>query len=192
MIERSARIELGCGPSGSSRGMIGVDQFPGPGVDIVGDALDVMRGVPDDWVAEIYCRHFLEHVEDVPSLLRECSRALQPGGKLHIIVPHFSNPHFYSDPTHRNFFGLYSFEYLAGGSNFRRTVPSYALVGDLECSSVKYGFGSFRPHYVRHGIKKVWQRLFNLSTYMKELYEENLCWMIPCHEIEYVIRKKPA
>lgn len=192
MIEPGAKIELGCGPQGSQRGMIGIDQLPGPGVDIVGDALDVVRKIPDGTLSEIYCCHFLEHVDDVPELLRQCSRALQPGGIFRIVVPHFSNPHFYSDPTHRTFFGLYSFNYLAGSGMFRRKVPSYAMVGDLECVSVDLQFGSFRPYYVRHGLKKIWQFIFNSSQYMRELYEENFCWIIPCHQIEYVVKKMGA
>src|SRR6185312_2948084 len=38
---------------------------------------------------------------------------LEPGGEFRAVVPHFSNLHFYSDPTHRTFFGLYTFSYLS-------------------------------------------------------------------------------
>jgi hypothetical protein len=27
--------------------------------------------------------------------------------------------------------------------------------------------------------------VFNLNTYMKEFYEENFCYWIPCYEIQY-------
>jgi hypothetical protein len=43
---RDLVIELGCGPVKRSAGAIGVDLIDGDAVDIVGDALDVLRALP--------------------------------------------------------------------------------------------------------------------------------------------------
>ena len=40
-------------------------------------------------------------------------------------MPHFSNPYFYSDPTHRDAFGWYTFSHLANDEILRRQVPNY-------------------------------------------------------------------
>jgi hypothetical protein len=36
------------------------------------------------------------------------------GGRIHIVVPHFSSVNAYTDLTHRGFFGWHSFDYLTG------------------------------------------------------------------------------
>ena len=43
---------------------------------------------------------------------------------------------------------------------------------------------------VRHRVKKVLQRLFNLSRGMKEFYEEQLCYIVPAYELYFELEKK--
>ena len=81
------RVNLGCG------------HFPlrGDWTNIDGDPstpADLHLTVPplpfqDGEVDEIYAGHFLEHLTpaDALALLRECHRALRPGGKLGVVVP---------------------------------------------------------------------------------------------------------
>ena len=64
-------------------------------------------------MTEIYSRHPLEHVRNFLPLMAELHRVTRPGGRIEIIVPHFSNPYGYSDPTHVRHFGLYTFFYFA-------------------------------------------------------------------------------
>ena len=59
----------------------------------------------------------------------------------------------------------------------------------FELQRVKLVFKSPRPFYGRYAIKKLFQMVFNLNRYAMEFYEENLCWMIPCYEICYVLRR---
>ena len=44
--------------------------------------------------------------------MREITRVLKKNGKANIFVPHFSNPYYYSDYTHKRFLGLYTFYYF--------------------------------------------------------------------------------
>jgi len=39
-------------------------------------------------------------------------------------------------------------------------------------------------------LKKVLQAVFNLNQYMREFYEENCCYLFPCYEIEFLLRRK--
>ena len=114
---------------------------------------------------------------------------LNQGGLVEFVAPHFSNPYFYSDPTHRSFFGLYTFCYYTGGSPFRREVPTYGYKPEFRIEKVDLVFKSTRPFVVRYSIKRVFGFLFNSCTYMKELYEENFCYLFPCYEVKYVIRR---
>ena len=104
-ISRGERVvvELGCGPN-KVEGAIGVDKFQDSQVDIVADIENGLPFLPDNSVDELFSRHVLEHIENLELLIREIYRVLKPGGIHRVIVPHFSNPHFYSDYTHRRFF----------------------------------------------------------------------------------------
>ena len=118
-------LELGCGNRKRNRQAIGVDMLDYPDVDIVGDVYEALASFPSRSVDAVYSYHFIEHVPDVPRLLSELARIVKPNGYLEFVAPHFSNPYFYSDPTHRSFFGLYTFCYFASNSPFARHVPTY-------------------------------------------------------------------
>ena len=55
------------------------------------------------------CRHLIEHVPDVLALVTELYRIAKPGCRITVIAPHYSNPDFATDPTHRNHLNSYSF-----------------------------------------------------------------------------------
>jgi hypothetical protein len=182
-------LELGCGNRKRSTASIGIDLLDYECVDVVGDVYDVLGVLPDGVVDEVYSSHFVEHVRDVPLLLNELARVLSRGGKLTIIVPHFSSPYFYSDMTHKTFFGLYSMSYFSKDTFLSRKVPTYqrTLCFSVEC--VTLGFKSSPPFYVRHALKKFFGLIVNSSFYTKELYEEIFCYLFPCYEIQYELRR---
>ena len=182
-------LELGCGATKHDAHAIGVDALDLDGVDLVGDVFEVLAEFPSASVHAVSSHHFVEHVDDLGRLVDELARVMKPDAALTIVVPHFSNPYFYSDPTHRRFFGLYTFAYLAHSRLFRRTVPTYGATLEFELLDVKLGFRSTRPFYVRHAAKRICGWLFNASRWLQEFYEENLCWVMPCYEIRYSLRR---
>ncbi|MCK6601837.1 MAG: class I SAM-dependent methyltransferase [Bacteroidetes bacterium] len=179
-------IELGCGPN-KKPGIIGIDQFPLPGVDFVTDLEHGLPFLESGSADVIISRHVLEHIENFQFLMEEIHRVLKPGGKKEVIVPHFSSPQFYSDFTHRRFFGLYSFDYFSdpGKTGMKRKVPSFYSTLRFRIVRRKLVFKSHAP--VRNWIRQIFTRLFNLSAGMQEFYEENLCYLIPCQEIEFTL-----
>ena len=182
-------IELGCGPN-KQAGAIGVDKFEDKAVDIVADIEKGLSFLPDNSVDEIFSRHVLEHIENLELLIKEIYRVLKPGGIHRVIVPHFSNPHFYSDYTHRRFFGLYTFDYFADEeTKLKRKVPSF--YNDLQFHVIKRYLRFYSPisplkNYFRRQIGK-W---FNRSSNAQERYEESWCYQFPCQEIHYEMMKK--
>jgi ubiquinone/menaquinone biosynthesis C-methylase UbiE len=182
-------LELGCGDAKRVPEAIGIDSQNHDCVDIVGDVFDVLRLVPSESVDVIYSFHFFEHIPDLEGLLDEVARVLKKGGKCEIVVPHFSSPYFYSDYTHRTFFGLYSMSYFALDLLLSRKVPTYGKVISYELVDVNLLFKSPKPFYFRYGFKRFIGALFNLNGYMKELYEENFCYLFPCYEIGYSLKK---
>lgn len=190
-LQRSPLIvELGCGGEKRHAEAVGIDILSLPGVDIVGDALEVLQSLPDGCVDVIYSEHFMEHVPNPHDILKEAARVIKHGGEFRAIIPHFSNPWFYSDPTHRSFFGLYTFSYWVSETPFRRRPPHYEMPLPFELLSARHVFKSSKPFYVRHGLKKVTSSWVNLGRWTQEFYEENLTSIMPCHEIDFILKRK--
>jgi len=184
-------LDIGCGPLKKDPSWIGIDALDHAGVDLVGDVYEILAAFPENSVDTIHASHFFEHIPDLKALLAATGRVLKPGGKMTVITPHFCNPYFYSDPTHRSFFGLYTFSYLADERLFKRKVPHYGGKRDFDLTEVYLRFKS--PFRIRGMLYKAYGAFVNLSYYLKEMYEENFSWIFYCYEIEYtLVKKTPA
>lgn len=184
-------LELGCGANKRIENAIGIDAIDYAGVDIVGDAMEILKSFPDGSVDAVHSYHFFEHLPDVSTMLDEIARIVKPGGRMEVVVPHFSNPYFYSDYTHRSFFGLYTFSYLAHDRLFSNRVPTYNKAQLFSLEAVDLGFKSPRPFYGRYLLKRLIGVFLNSCSYMQEFYEENLCYLFPCYEIRYRLVRMP-
>jgi predicted SAM-dependent methyltransferase len=184
LIRKGERValDLGCGSS-KKLGYIGIDKLPLQGVDIIADMETGLPFLPDDSVDEIYTSHFIEHIDNLELFLRECHRVMKPSGILNIYVPHFSNPYFYSDYTHKRFFGLYTFLYFSDHNNkYKRKVPDFYTDFKFHVIEQKLIFKS-PPFYLRNFFRQVLQWIFNSSIYMQELYEDVFCYLFACQEL---------
>jgi SAM-dependent methyltransferase len=178
-------IDIGCGNK-KKEGYIGIDRVDRPEVDIVTDIETGLSFFPDHCVDAIHCRSVLEHIHNFEYLLSEMMRVLKTTGKIYIFVPHFSNPYFYSDPTHVRAFGLYSFYYFSDTEyQLRRKVPNFYSTLRLQVLSQRF---IFRSKFGMFGfLKKAFGRLVNCCGLFQEYYEENLVYQIPAHGIEFTI-----
>lgn len=182
------RIDIGCGPN-KKPGFKGMDILPLPGVDFVVDLEKGFSFLDDNSVDEYYTAHFLEHIESFELVMSEIQRTLKPGGICTVFVPHFSNPYFYSDYTHKRFFGMYSFDYFSPvDTGFRRKVPSYNSSIKFEVKERKLIFRS-PLFFVTNLVKKhVLTRVFNSSNYLQSVYEEYFSKVFSCYEIKFVLK----
>jgi ubiquinone/menaquinone biosynthesis C-methylase UbiE len=183
-------LELGCGPQKHHPDAIGVDSSDHPAVDVVATAEELLASLAAASVATISSYHFLEHVDDLGVLLAQAARVLEDGGTFRAVVPHFSSPYYYSDPTHRHFFGLYTLGYFVEETPLRRKVPTYGTPLPFIQQRVHLGFKSPRPFYGRYILKRAIGWLVNLNRYTQELYEENFSWWFPCYEVEHVLVRR--
>lgn len=86
---RGAPIRLHIGGTEVKEGWSILNIQPGPGVDFVGDCVDLSR-FADGSVSEVYASHVYEHlgyVHDLPRAIGEAYRVLKPGGLLRVGVP---------------------------------------------------------------------------------------------------------
>jgi len=101
-------LDVGCGWN-KTPGAIGIDANPRTHADVIHDLGSIPYPFPDNDFDDIVCRHVAEHVPDVMSFIAELHRITRPGGRITITTPHYSNPDWATDPTHRNHFNSYSF-----------------------------------------------------------------------------------
>lgn len=101
-------LDVGCGQN-KVEGAIGLDSNPRSHADVIHDLGNFPYPFSDNEFDEVVCRHVIEHVPDVLGFIAELHRITKSGGVLKIVTPHYSNPDWATDPTHRNHFNSYSF-----------------------------------------------------------------------------------
>jgi ubiquinone/menaquinone biosynthesis C-methylase UbiE len=183
------KIDLGCGLN-KKAGFKGADILHMPGVDYIIDLEIGLSFLKDDEVEMFHSSHFLEHIENLEKLMTEIHRTLRPEGICEIVVPHFSNPYYYSDHTHKRFFGLYSFDYFSNESDkrYKRKVPCYSNKAKFRVVKRRLVFKS--PQFpVLHVVRKyLIGRFFNISPWFQELYEAFFSNKIACNEIHFILK----
>lgn len=85
-------LNLGCNDK-IIRGAINIDSYPYPGVDVVMDLREYLRGLPRYSVDGIYLRHVIEHFDqsEIIKIIEYCHYVLKIGGFLDIYAPHSSS-----------------------------------------------------------------------------------------------------
>ena len=188
LAEDRVAIEIGCGAKRRDAVTITIDRVDLDNVDIVADIEQGLGFLPDGCVDQLYCRSVLEHIENFEGLLREMLRVLKDDGKAYIFVPHFSNPYYYSDYTHKRFFGLYSFYYFVKPEKqLRRKVPIFYSDIRLDICSLKLVFKT--PFWISRRLRKLFGLVVNCCPWMQEFYELHLSSIIPCDGIDIVFQK---
>jgi SAM-dependent methyltransferase len=187
---RPIRLNLGVGRR-SREGYYGLDRIEMSGVDVVADLDEPLTELPDNSVAAIYTHHTFEHVVNFLPLLKEIHRVVVPGGQVEVVVPHFSNPYGYSDPTHVRFFGLYTFYYFADEPDQpRRKVPAFYLPERFAVESINVTLMPtmllFKP------VRRLMTKVVNSSMWLLDWYERSWCRHFPADSIRYVLRVKKA
>ena len=182
-------LDVGCGQN-KFPGAIGIDANPRSHADVIHDLGIVPYPFANDEFDEIVCRHVIEHVPDVLGFVGELHRITKPGGRLKIVTPHYSNPDWPTDPTHRNHFNSYSFTCFMPD---RTPFPFYT---DVELFPIRT-YVSLANLWRALGIE--W--LVNLDQhsrslrFVRKLWEFYLSTVIRGKELQFdfeVIKNKPA
>lgn len=188
-IEQGRKIKLNLGGGLSKKkGFYSLDVLDLNGIDIIADLNEPLDLLPDNCVDYVYSNHVFEHVQNLIPLLREIFRITTRDGTIETIVPHFSNPFYYSDPTHVRFFGLYSMYYFVDRNKqpARRKVPHFY-------SDVRFEIKSMRIDFFEQGIKgriiaKFLSKIINRNIRWQHFFERRLSFLLHAQQIRYVMR----
>lgn len=181
-------LDVGCGQN-KMPGAIGIDFNPRTDADVIHDLGVVPYPFADDEFDEIVSHHVIEHVPDVMALISELHRITRPGGRIRLVTPHYSNPDWPTDPTHRNHFNSYSFNCFMQD---RRLFPFYTEV-------------ELKPLHTYVSLANLWrltgiELLVNLDQrwpalrFTRKLWEHYLSFIMRGKELhfEFMVVKRPA
>jgi hypothetical protein len=117
----------------------------------------------------------------------EIHRIVAPDGQIEIIVPHYSNPYYYSDPTHVRFFGLYTFNYFVNSDHqpHLRQVPDFYTDFRFRVLSIRIMF--YRSGLIDRIFAPIIERLINRSFFLQDFYERRLTSWFHAWQLRYVL-----
>ena len=128
---RASRVlDIGCGAN-KVPGALGMDINPRTAADVIHDLDDLPYPFSDDQFDEVIGRHVIEHVREPMAVMCELHRITRNGGVVKLVAPHWTNPDFATDLTHRNHLNSYSFRNL---TDERAVFPFYT---DVELKPIR-------------------------------------------------------
>jgi SAM-dependent methyltransferase len=104
-------LDIGCGLR-KTPGAVGMDINPRTDADICHDLDDIPYPFDDSAFDEVVGVHVIEHLNDPMPVMAELHRIVRPGGTVRLVVPHWTNPDWATDLTHRSCLNSYSFRNL--------------------------------------------------------------------------------
>lgn len=156
---------------------VNLDITPDTNPDVVHDLDQFPWPFEDDRFDEVSMRDVLEHLEDTIRVLEEIHRICRADALVHIIVPHYSSNGAYTDPTHKQFFSLGTFDYVTDGHpcNFY--------------TKVRYRVEESRIVFRRSLLNKLVWRLANRFPVS---YENRWAWTFPAWFLSVKLRVTKA
>lgn len=110
-------LNLGCGNK-QRADAVNLDITASTSPDVVHDLNVRPWPFENDRFREVLAHDVIEHLDDVVASMEEIHRVCQDGAVIRITLPHFSSSNAFTDPTHRHYFGWFSFHYFTGEHQF--------------------------------------------------------------------------
>ncbi|NQY73421.1 MAG: methyltransferase domain-containing protein [Candidatus Margulisbacteria bacterium] len=138
------KLQIGCGHV-IKKGWVNHDLVSLPGVDVTHDLDQFPWPWEDQVFEEVYMKDVLEHVSDVIKTLEELHRIMKPGGKIFVAVPYWNSFEAITDPTHKNQFNEFTFQFFDPTHRRCKNRPYYSKA---RFKIAKQGFvvGFLRPY----------------------------------------------
>jgi len=172
-------LDIGCGVN-KVAGAIGMDANPRTNADVIHDLDSPPYPFADNEFDVVIGRHVMEHVREPLTVLMELHRITRPNGLVKVLVPHWTNPDWASDLTHRNHLNSYSFECFTEGEGrtgrtkalFRLHARHVSLLNVWKSLGVQFVVNLDNRFPRMAFCRAVWERYLNAVMRGKELYFE--------------------
>ncbi len=162
------KLNLGCGNK-RKEGFLGLDKFRTEAVDIVADIEEALP-FDDSSVHEIWMDNVIEHIRDIPRLMKELHRVCVSGATITVITPHFASLASWRDPTHIHHLSYFSMDH------FERQAVSHYTGGGFTVRDRRLSFGGV--------LGNVGRLIFMLSP---REYESNWCFIFRPSTLRFVL-----
>lgn len=176
-IAHASRVlNLGCGRKHIA-GAVNLDVTHVTVPDVVHDLNVRPWPFPKDHFKEVLGFDVIEHLEDVLKTFEEIHRICCDGARIELTVPHFSSANAYTDPTHRRFFGYFTFDCLTAEDDHSFYTSARFRLRHRQII--------FHPTLLN---KIVWR----LANHFPARYEQRWAWVFPAFfvSIELEVLKK--
>jgi len=170
-------LDIGCGTN-KTVGAIGMDINPRTAADVIHDLDDRPYPFADDYFDEIIGGHVIEHVRDPVSVMSELHRITRHGGAIKIVAPHWTNPDFATDLTHRNHLNSYSFCNLIEGrevftfytdARFRQRMVHVSILNLWKPFGLEFLINLDNRYPRMRFLRKFWEQYLNAIVRGKEI-----------------------
>lgn len=173
-------LDVGCGKN-KTEGAVGLDNNPRTAADVIHDLGEIPYPFPDDEFDLVVSNHVVEHVPDVIAFITELHRVTRHGGRIKLLTPHYTNPDWPNDPTHRNLINSYTFNtFLPGRQVFDfytevelKPVRVYVSLLNLwKALGLEFLVNLDQRNYKLRFIRKFWEQYLSFIVRGKELQFE--------------------
>jgi len=180
---RKKCLNVGCGndirKSDDKNVWTNLDAIKRKGVDIVHNLEKFPYPFKNEEFDLIYASHILEHLNDYVKTMKELYRILKKGGKLIVIVPHFSGETAHS-AFHKLYFKCLDFNYFT--KDYKVMSAEYFPLFSKKKVKIKFFKGFVLWNYII-------EPLVNICDFTRKTYEAHLCGIFPAYTIEAVLTK---
>jgi len=163
------KLNLGCGNK-KKAGFLGVDAFPCGAADMLCDLSAALPFAPSS-IDEIWMDNVIEHIHDIPALMREIHRICRDGAHATLITPHFASADSWRDPTHVHHLSYFSMDH------FQRQGVAHYTGGGFTVIRRKLSFSGL--------MGNIGRLIFTLSP---AAYEKQWCFIFRPGTLTYVLR----
>jgi SAM-dependent methyltransferase len=111
--KKPSKLNLGCGHK-KMADAVNVDITADTNPEVVHDLNCFPWPLPSAQFNEVIATDVVEHLDNIVAVMEEIHRICAAGAIVRIVVPHFSSANAFTDPTHRHYFGYFSFDYFTG------------------------------------------------------------------------------
>lgn len=193
------RLNLGCGQMKLRENEIGIDLEKIDGV-IQHNLNDTPYPFDEGQFSEVTASHILEHLNDLPDVMKELYRITEKGGVIKIYAPYFTSVLAWTSLTHNRAFTLMSFNNMDKKSFLSKKYGHLYNDVDFEIIRKRLLF-KLNKDYINEDDKKLMKlyKIYNFFASILEstmnkvqlIYENSfLCYLFPARQVYFELKKR--